>query len=139
VHTALPWADEISQPARQIGQNGACSRLPGRDGSGQQLLIGNVSAMSSWRFPGALIFSAVLCLAVAIVNRDVYPPNPWGIDFNAPRTGWTAYAPVDTAVPPRGRFDSFQLWDPYLWFGAAIALLLVAGCVLGMSARRRRA
>jgi len=44
---------------------------------------------------------------------------------------------VSSASP--SRFGSFELWDPYLWLGAGVALLIVAVCVAVFSLRRRRA
>lgn len=98
--------------------------------------------MRQRRFPLALLLAACACLAVAYANRDVYPSSTVVFDGKQLASGWTAYAPLDdTAVSGGGpnRFEDFVLWDPLLWTGAALALLIVALCVLAASRRRARA
>jgi heme/copper-type cytochrome/quinol oxidase subunit 1 len=92
-----------------------------------------------WRAVVVLVVCACACIAVAVVNRHVYPPPVGGVPGHAERAGWTEYAPLDVSSASPSRFDSFELWDPYLWVGAGVTLLIVAVCVVVFSLRRRRA
>lgn len=95
--------------------------------------------MHSWRVAVVLVVCACACIAVAVVNRHVYPWKVGGIPTHVEGTGWTAYAPLDVSSASPSRLDSFEPWDPYLWLGAGVALLLVSVCVAAFSMRRRRA
>jgi heme/copper-type cytochrome/quinol oxidase subunit 1 len=93
--------------------------------------LDNVAYVLGSRLPRWLLVGALICLAIAFVNRHSYPSR----SIEVPHSGWTAYAPVDE--PALGRFERLDVWDPYLWLGAGVALL-VTGCAVGATARRRR-
>ncbi len=76
--------------------------------------------------------AALFCVVVAFVNRNRERGGEIeGVYFNqsVDRGGESTFA-----VAPA----KFDILDPYLWLGAAVALALVGACVLLVAFRARR-
>lgn len=90
--------------------------------------------MAIRRIAAVTLVCSLACAVISYFNRDVYPPSAAGLALDRldARGGWTAYAPLDPSAPA-SRFATIQVFDPYLWAGASIALLLVAGALIAVS------